>query len=94
MRATSKLRLAWGAKLSIRQTLAVVPPMSKESTFDRPFCLATKAEKIAPPAGPLSTRRMGNFAAVSMEVRPPPESIMKTGTAMPMASSPARRRAR
>jgi hypothetical protein len=43
----------------MRQIFAVVPQMSKENTFSRPQRRAMSAEKIAPPAGPLSTSRIG-----------------------------------
>ena len=69
------------------QIFAVVPPMSKLSTFASPRCRATWAEKMAPPAGPLSTRRIGKRAAVSMVVSPPPESIRTTS--VPARYSPS-----
>ena len=72
-RSTSKLREAWGFRFSIRQILAVVPPMSKESTLFSPHSAATKLARMAPPAGPLSTSRMGKRRAVSKVVSPPPE---------------------
>ena len=40
---------------------------------------------MAPPAGPLSTRRIGKRQAVSTVVSPPPDSIRKTGACIPMA---------
>ena len=88
-RATSKLREACGAKSSIRQTLAVVPPMSNESTRPSPLSRATLAENIAPPAGPLSTSRIGKRQAVSIVVRLPPESIIRIGVAIPYRADPA-----
>jgi len=42
-------------------------------TATRPARAATWAAKIAPPAGPDSTRRTGKRRAVSIAVRPPPE---------------------
>ena len=43
---------------------------------------------MAPPAGPDSTRRMGKRWAVPMVVRPPPDSMRKTGAWRPMAWRP------
>ena len=73
---------------SIRQIFAVVPPMSKDSTLAMPHCRAMVAEKIAPPAGPLSTRRIGKRHAVSIVVSPPPDSIRNSGPATPMLAQP------
>jgi len=47
--------------------------MSNETTLRSPARAATCAAKIAPPAGPDSTSRMGKRRAVSIEVSPPPE---------------------
>ena len=88
-RATSKLREDCGWPSSIRHTLAVVPPMSKLKTRSRPHCRAMSAAKMAPPAGPLSTRRIGKRQAVSMVVKPPPDSIRNTGASRPMPRRPA-----
>ncbi len=52
------------------------------------------AAKIAPPAGPLSTRRIGKRHAVSTVVSPPPDSIMNTGAVSPMPRSPVSSRRR
>ena len=68
--------------------------MSKDSTCCQPRCRATWAEKMAPPAGPLSTSRIGKRAAVSSVVSPPPESIMNSGQVIPAARSPASSRPR
>ena len=51
-RSTSKLREVSGRKSSIRQILAVVPPMSNDSTRSSPHSAAIRAARIAPPAGP------------------------------------------
>ncbi len=83
MRATSKARAVCGWPLSMRQILAVVPPMSKETTWSRPFCRAMQAAKMAPPAGPDSTSRTGKRMAVSVLVMPPPEVISSIGQAKP-----------
>ena len=50
--------------------------------------------EIAPPAGPDSTSRTGNSEAVSTEMRPPPEWIMKTGHCAPISFSRTCRRDR
>ena len=53
---------------------------------------AISRDRMAPPAGPDSTSRIGKRAAVSSVVRPPPEVIIRNGQSRPMAcSSPARR---
>ena len=59
----------------MRQIFAVVPPMSRESASDSPHSRAAWAARIAPPAGPDSTSRMGNRAAFSTVVTPPPDVI-------------------
>ena len=74
-RATSKARVVCGWASSIRQILAVVPPMSKERTRSSPHCRATWLAKTAPPTGPDSTRRMGKRIAVPMSATPPPDSM-------------------
>ncbi len=52
-RATSKPRAVCGSPSSMTQILAVVPPMSKDSTsVDAPSAAPRWPEKIAPPAGP------------------------------------------
>ena len=83
-------RAVCGLQSSIRQIFAVVPPMSNDSTLSRPHCRAMVAEKIAPPAGPLSTRRIGKRQAVSIVVRPPPDIIRNTGAGDADAAQPAR----
>ena len=82
-RATSKVLEVCGSPSSIRHTLAVVPPMSYESTRDNPNCFAIKLLNIAPPAGPDSTRRTGNRMAVSSVVMPPPDNIKNRGQSRP-----------
>ena len=72
-RATSKMRECCGSQSSIRQILAVVPPMSNDSTRSRPHSAATRAARMAPPAGPDSTSLIGNRRAVAGVVSPPPE---------------------
>ena len=57
--------------------------MSKDSTLSRPHCRASAAARIAPPAGPDSTSRIGNLRAVSSAASPPPEVIMNSGQATP-----------
>ena len=90
-RAISKWREDWGSPSSIRQTFAVVPPMSNDTTRSRPQDRATVAARIAPPLGPDSTSRIGNRTAVSRVVMPPPEVIMKSGQSSPSACSRASR---
>ena len=46
--------------------------------------LGDVGREIAPPAGPDSTSRTGNSAAVSTEIRPPPEWIRKIGQRAPI----------
>jgi len=56
-RSTSKARPLSGWPLSIRQILAVVPPMSKERMRLSPRSSAICPARMAPPAGPDSTSR-------------------------------------
>ena len=49
---------------------------------------------MAPPAGPDSTSRTGNSAAVSTEMIPPPEWIMSNGQVAPAACSACTSRSR
>ena len=73
----------------MRQIFAVVPPMSNDSALASPKRWATRLAKMAPPAGPDSTNRMGNRAAVSMSVKPPPEVIIRNGHPKPRAARSA-----
>ena len=57
--------------------MAVVPPISKDKTLSKPYFSAIFAANTAPPAGPDSTNLTGKFAALSMEIIPPPECIKK-----------------
>ena len=57
------------APSSIRQALAVVPPMSKEITSVLPAAAPKKAVARPPPAGPDSSRRIGKARAVSGETQ-------------------------
>jgi hypothetical protein len=82
-RPISKRREVCGRPPSIKQTFAVVPPMSKETSFSMPHCRATRLASIAPPLGPDSTRRMGKRVAVSSVVMPPPEVMISRGHAKP-----------
>src|SRR3974377_1913053 len=63
MGATAKGRRVCGFSSSIRQILAVVPPMSYDNTFPSRHCRAISPAKIAPPAGPDSTSRPGKRLA-------------------------------
>ena len=85
MRATSNVRDRSGSPFSIRQILAVVPPMSSESASASPQSRATWPASMTPPAGPDSTSRTGNLAAFSSVVSPPPDIIMKNGHVRPRA---------
>ncbi len=57
--------------------------MSKDTTRSKPQRRAKSAAKIAPPAGPDSTSRMGKRMAVSSVAKPPPESIINNGQVIP-----------
>ena len=61
-RAISNLRARSGAwQLSIRQSLAVVPPISKDRTSLQPgLTRAMRAARMAPPAGPIRPAGWGN----------------------------------
>jgi hypothetical protein len=85
-RSTSKLRESIGSKSSMRQILAVVPPMSKETTRGSARSRAIAAARMAPPAGPDSMSRTGKRAAVSSVTRLPPEVIIRQGAPMPAAA--------
>ena len=67
------------------QILAVVPPMSNDRMRLIPMFSAIQVDRITPPAGPDSTRRIGKRAAVSKVVRPPPEVISRIGQLKPDA---------
>jgi hypothetical protein len=69
-RLTSKLRESSGSPSSIRQILAVVPPMSNETTRFSPSSRAMALARMAPPAGPDSTSQgQVNPAAASRSRR-------------------------
>jgi hypothetical protein len=87
VRSTSNSREVEGMPPASRQIFAVVPPMSKEIALSSPFARATTLASTAPPAGPDSTRRMGNCRAVSRSVSPPPEVISSVGQRKPRAAS-------
>ena len=82
-RAISNLRALCGRKWSIRHSFAVVPPISKLSTSRSLVSAAMRAARIAPPAGPDSTSRIGKRAAVSIVVMPPLAVIIKIGQVSP-----------
>ena len=52
-----------------------------------PMFSAIQVDRMTPPAGPDSTRRIGKRAAVSSVVRPPPEVISSIGQSKPAAST-------
>jgi hypothetical protein len=88
-RATSNSRVIWGSPSSIRQILAVVPPMSKASTRGAPAARACWAAAAAPPAGPDSTSRIGTSQAVSTVQVPPLDSISSSWPSNPSARKSA-----
>ena len=70
---------------SIRQALAVVPPMSNEITSGFPASDPNSAVANPPPAGPLSNNRIGKARAVSTETKPPAECISRNSPRKPQA---------
>ena len=70
---------------SIRQALAVVPPMSKEITLSWPASLPNSAVASPPPAGPDSSSRIGNLRAAAGATRPPAECISRSAPRKPRA---------
>ena len=54
-----------------------------------PTCLATCWPRMAPPAGPDSTSRMGNRFAVSTDASEPLDMIISSGAVRPMARRPS-----
>jgi hypothetical protein len=60
---------------STKHAFAVVPPISKEITLSLPAVLPNNAVASPPPAGPDSSRRIGNRRAISGEARPPADWI-------------------
>ena len=72
---------------SIMQAFAVVPPMSKDSTSSSPAALPNSAVAMPPPAGPLSSRRIGKSRAVSKDTSPPAECISRSAPVKPRAAS-------
>ena len=59
-----------------------------------PFSAARICARIAPPAGPDSTRRIGKRRAVSMVVMPPEDMMSSSGQVEPSAFSPSSSRCR
>ena len=76
---------------SMREALAVVPPMSKLIRSARPDCRAIARAPTTPAAGPDSTMLTGFAAASAAGVRPPFDCMMSRGARTPPASSPLRR---
>src|SRR4029453_19399524 len=70
-RATSNSRPISGAPSSMTHALAVVPPMSNESSLRSPRSRAAWAAAKAPAAGPDSTRRIGRGRATGGQGDPP-----------------------
>ena len=75
-RATSNSRPTSGAPSSITHALAVVPPMSNESSFGSPRSRAAWAAARAPAAGPDSTSRTGRRRARGGNAIPPDDCMM------------------
>jgi hypothetical protein len=75
-RATSNSRPTSGAPSSMTHALAVVPPMSKESSLRSPRSRAACAAAKAPAAGPDSTRRIGRRRATGGKAMPPDDCMM------------------
>ena len=73
----------------IRNDFAVVPPMSNESNSPMPIRSAYWRAMIAPATGPDSMSRTGNSRAVSVETRPPPDSMTRSGAVNPRRASPS-----
>ena len=71
MRSTSNKPVTVGLLSSIRQALAVVPPMSKDISRSSPRRSAKWLATRAPAAGPDSTMRTGKRLAVSVPSTPP-----------------------
>ena len=79
------LRLAVIDQADLRRGAAHV---ERQHAVEPAFAARCGAEKIAPPAGPLSTSRIGKRHAVSIVVSPPPDSIRNTGAATPSRAQP------
>ena len=86
-RAASIIGAISARPFSIRQALAVVPPMSNEITSAWPAASPKNAVARPPPAGPLSSMRIGKSRAVSGDSRPPAECMKRSSPRKPRACS-------
>ncbi len=92
--AASNEALTSGTPAKIVPALAVVPPMSNESTFCKPSARPRYAAPITPLAGPLSISVAGRREAVPSAAMPPSERMTKIGAWTPSARTPRATRSR
>ncbi len=78
IRWSSNSRMVCGLPPAIRESFAVVPPMSKATRSAWPVSLPYAAAMRAPAAGPDSIIRTGKRAIVSAVAMPPPDCITKS----------------
>ena len=91
-RATSSSSVIGIAPSRMRHAFAVVSPMSNDRTSGSASACAIWRPTMAPATGPDSMSRSGKSAAVSVEPRPPLDSITRSSAAYPVrAASPASR---
>ncbi len=81
---TSMPPALFGCPPSTKHSLAVVPPTSSSNACGRSNSVAIDAAKMAPPAGPDSSRRTGNRIAAAASHSPPFDWISNSGPAMPL----------
>ena len=86
MRLTSKLPVTSGFLSSIRQALAVVPPMSNDISRSSPSSSANQLAASAPAAGPLSIMRTGLLPATAAPITPPELSMISGRFGAPIAA--------
>jgi len=89
-RAASIIGAIRGRPLSMRLIFAVVPPMSKATASGRPISDAIPPAKIAPAAGPDSSKRTGKRRATSGVARVPEESNRRNFPPAPCSASSIR----
>ena len=92
--AISKEEVSAGSKSSMRQALAVVPPMSKQSRRSSSRRCEYHVPASAPAAGPDSTSRIGTRAASAAATTPPLDSIISTEPPNPSSASQRSRSSR
>ena len=93
-RATSGVMLMRGRWDWITHDLAVVPPMSKDTTLPASTCWPIRPATRAPAAGPDSISWIGNAVAVSTVIVPPLDVIRCRGQRQPSERRPSCRRCR